>query len=130
MRKDFRQGPHMKPLLSALLILLSTVPGLAQESTSRAAQILDNMPRAKRISEVAISPDGTHIAYIIAAKLTVLPIRDETRPTPISVDNDAPVREVSWSWDSKRVAFLADLPGDKPSAQLWTSNVDGSNATK
>ncbi len=120
----------MKILVTFLLILISTFPGRTQESASRAAQILDNMLRAKRISEVAISPDGTQIAYITAAKLTVLPIGDETHPTPISVHDGLPIREVTWSWDSKRVAFLADLPGDKPSAQLWTANADGSNATQ
>ena len=41
-----------------------------------------------------------------------------------------PLRDVAWSADSKRIAFIADLPGDVPSAQLWTAGADGSTLAK
>jgi len=48
----------------------------------------------------------------------------------IAVKGKLPLREVAWSPDSKRVAFLADLPGDLPAAQVWTAAADGSAPTK
>jgi len=98
-------------------------------STSRAAAILDSMPRAKRISEVAISPDGSRIAYTTDKKLTITPMSGSPSQE-ISVKDNLPLRDVAWSPDSKRLAFLADLPGNAPSAQIWTSAADGTALTQ
>jgi Tol biopolymer transport system component len=35
-----------------------------------------------------------------------------------------------WSADSKRIAFIADLPGDVPAAQVWTAAADSSSLRK
>jgi dipeptidyl aminopeptidase/acylaminoacyl peptidase len=37
---------------------------------------------------------------------------------------------LAWSADGKRIAFLADLPGDVPSAQLWIASLDSSAPAK
>ncbi len=104
---------------------------LAQENPthSRAEAVLDSMPRAKRISEAAISPDGTRVAYIVNHKLTVA-LTDGGPPQDISVKDNLPLRDVAWSADGKLLAFLADLPGDAPSAQIWTAAADGSGLTQ
>ncbi|MFZ1160243.1 MAG: S9 family peptidase, partial [Candidatus Sulfotelmatobacter sp.] len=107
-----------------------TSPSHGQESsTSRAATVLDSMPHARRIDQVAISPDGAQFAYIVDGELTVRVLSGGASHT-ISVDGKLPLREVAWSADSKQLAFLADLPGDVPSAQLWTAAVDGSAPMK
>src|SRR4029077_15508293 len=36
-----------------------------------------------------------------------------------------PPRGVVWSGDGKHIAFVADLPGDVPAAQVWTAAADG-----
>jgi len=87
------------------------------------------MPHAKKIDQVAISPDGTHVAYIVSDELSVTSMSGG--PTqPIAVEGKLPLREVAWSADSKQVAFIADLPGDVPAAQLWTATIDGTTPAK
>ena len=115
--------------LSFVFIFSSAVVAQEKPATSRAAAVLDAMPRAKRIAEAAISPDGTHIAYIASQKVTVIAI-DGTAAQQVSIKDNLPLREVVWSSDSKRLAFLADLATDAPSAQIWTANADGSAATQ
>ena len=121
--------------LSVLLIASSSLVCtflFAQDSTSaisHAAAVLDSMPHAKRISDVALSPDGTQVAYIVDKKLTVTNLAGGSSQT-IAVEGSLPIRNVEWSVDSKRIAFIADLPGDVPSAQIWTAAADGSALVK
>jgi dipeptidyl aminopeptidase/acylaminoacyl peptidase len=100
-----------------------------QTSGSRAATVLDSMPHAKRIAEVALSPDGSQVAYIVDDKITVASVAGGSLHA-IAVEGNLALRDVVWSADSKRIAFLADLPGDVPSAQLWTAAADGSAPAK
>ena len=83
----------------------------------------------RKSSEVALSPDGTQVAYIVDDKLTVTSASGGSSQT-IAVEGNLPLRDVAWSADSKRIAFIADLPGDVPSAQLWTAAADGSAPAK
>src|ERR1700723_4237119 len=110
--------------------LLISAPIFAQDSTpSRAAAIIDSMPHAKKISEAALSPDAMQVAYIVDDKLTVTTASGGA-PQSIAVEGNLPLRDVVWSADSKRLAFLADLPGDVPSAQIWIAAADGSAPAK
>lgn len=107
-----------------------TSPANGQPSApSRAASVLDSMPHARRIDQVALSPDGTEVAYIENGELTVLALSGGASHA-ISVAGKLPLREVAWSADGKQLAFLADVAGDGPSAQLWTAPVDGSDPVK
>ena len=101
----------------------------AQTAPSRAASVVDSMPQAKRIEQAVISPDGTHVAYIVDGALTVASLADNSTQS-ITVEGKLELRSVSWSADSKQLTFLADLPGDIPASQLWTASSDGSNVTK
>jgi dipeptidyl aminopeptidase/acylaminoacyl peptidase len=96
---------------------------------SRAAAVLDSMPHASRIGQVALSPDGTQIAYFADRKLSVMPAGGGSSQV-IAVEGNPSLRDVTWSGDSKRIAFLADIRGDAPAAQLWTAAPDGSGAAK
>jgi dipeptidyl aminopeptidase/acylaminoacyl peptidase len=116
-------------MLCAASLFFST-PTVAQESSaSHAAQILDSLPRAHRISEVAIAPDASQVAYIIDGQLSVIPVTGGTAHT-IALQSKLQLRDVAWSADGKSLVFLADLPGDAPAAELWTSYADGSNLAK
>ncbi len=121
---------HFAALLCALAVSLYAVPLLAQDVgpvPSRAASVLDSMPVAKQIDQVAISPDGTQVAYIVDEQLMVASVSGGA-PRAISVEGKLPLREAAWSADSKQLAFLADLPGDMPAAQVWTVAIDGSGS--
>jgi dipeptidyl aminopeptidase/acylaminoacyl peptidase len=102
---------------------------LFAQDSSRAAAVLDSMPHAKRIAEVALSPDGSRVAYIVNDEITVTPVGSGSSHA-IAVEGNLALRDVAWSADSKRIAFIADLPGDVPSAQLWTAGADGSALMK
>ncbi len=129
--------PIMKIRFSSTVLLivassLACTSLLAQDSTpasSRAAAVLDSMPHAKRISDVALSPDGTRVAYIVDKKLTVTNVAGQSSQA-IAVESGVPIRDVAWSADSKHIVFIADLPGDVPSAQIWTAAADGSAPVK
>jgi len=122
---------HVVVLFCATLFSFSNGFALGQDNSARAraVAVLDSMPHVKRISGVAISPDGTRVAYIMQHKLTVA--RSDGGPSQeISVQNDLPLRDVTWSADGKLLAFLADLTGDAPSAQIWTVAADGTALTQ
>ena len=115
-------------LLSAIaLVVLSG--GAAAQTPSHAATVVDSMPHAKSIQQTAISPDGTRVAYVVRGQLSVLSL-DSNATQSIEVEEKLPLRGVVWSADSKQLAFLADLPGDAPSAQLWTATADGGTPVK
>jgi dipeptidyl aminopeptidase/acylaminoacyl peptidase len=119
-------------LLVGIALSLPWISLFTQAQTSapsRGAAVYDSMPHAKTIDEVAISPDGTQLAYVASDELSVTSTSGGPVRT-IAVEGKLPIREVSWSADSKQVAFIADLPGDAPSAQVWTAALDGSAPVK
>jgi dipeptidyl aminopeptidase/acylaminoacyl peptidase len=115
-------------IVASLLCTFSSARGQAAPD-SRAATVFDSMPQARKIDQVAISPDGTHVAYIVGDELSVISISGSPA-RPIAAEGKLPLREVSWSADSKQIAFIADLPGDAPTAQVWTAAIDGSAPAK
>ncbi|MGA8213120.1 MAG: S9 family peptidase [Candidatus Sulfotelmatobacter sp.] len=116
-------------LIGASLFAQDGTAAASPTAASRAAAVLDSMPHAKKIDEVTISPDGTQVAYIVNGELAVIPAGGGSSHT-IAVEGNLPLRDVAWSADSKRLAFIADLPRDVPAAQVWTATVDGGAPVK
>ncbi len=115
------------PVLLVIFCASLFAPG--ETAASRAGSVLDSLPHAEKIDQVALSPDGSQVAYIAEKKLAITfanggPSRD------VAVEGNLPLREIAWSRDSRRLAFIADLPGDAPAAQVWTITPDGSSLTK
>src|SRR5579884_2877647 len=119
--------PRILCCLFSLFSLLQIA--LAQSTNFRAATIVDSMPRAKMIEQAAICPDGSRVAYIVGGQLTVVSL-DTNASRSIEIDGKLELRDPAWSPDSKQLAFLADLPGEAPAAQLWTAPADGGAPTK
>lgn len=113
-------------LILSLLLCCVSVGAAAQ---SRVAAALDSLPKTKKIDQVAISPDGTQVAYIVEGELMVTPLAGGAAHT-LTTDPKLPAREVTWSADSKSVAWLADLPRDVLASELWTAPADGGRATR
>jgi dipeptidyl aminopeptidase/acylaminoacyl peptidase len=119
-------------LFCAIASLLICASLFAQDQTaaaSRAATVLDSMPHAKRIGQVALSPDGAQVAYIVDGELAVIPTGGGSSHA-IGMEGNLQLRDVAWSADSKHIAFIAELAGDVPAAQVWTAAADGSAAVK
>ncbi len=115
----------MKTFLFSLLVFccLSTFTF----GQSRAAAAFDSLPKAKAIDQVAISPNGTQVAYIVEGKISVIPVAGGEGH---GIASELPARELTWSSDGKWLAWLADEKSDKPAAQLWMASADGSGAAK
>jgi dipeptidyl aminopeptidase/acylaminoacyl peptidase len=93
--------------------------------------------------EVAISPDGTHVAWVAPAKNaagepiggSAIYIGDPnspgSKPTRISAASGDAAGEdhVVWSPDSKQVAFISDAAGDSQ-GQLYAAPANGGPARK
>ncbi len=117
-------------VVSTSVLGQDTDPQEPDSNASRAAAVLDSMPHARRISQVAISPDGSRVAYIVDGKLTVTSASDVDFQHIVALENDLKLRDVAWSADSNRIVFIADLPGEAPAAEVWTADRDGNNAAK
>lgn len=93
----------------------------------RVAAAVDSLPAIKKIDQVAISPDGTKVAYIVEGELSLVTVAGggERR-----IEQKLAARDVTWSADSREIAWLADLPGDVPASQLWRAPVAGGDPAK
>jgi dipeptidyl aminopeptidase/acylaminoacyl peptidase len=113
-------------LLLTLLLCAFRTSAVAQD---RVAAALDSLPTIKKIDQVAISPDGTKVAYIVEGELSVESLAGgEARR--IAGDQKLAARDVSWSADSKKIAWLGDLPAEVPAAELLSASADGSDLVK
>ena len=110
-------------------LLLMTLASLATLAQDRVAAAIDSLSHIRHIDQVAISPDGTQVAYIVEGELLVAPVSGGTSRR-LAEQQKLPARDLTWSADSRHLAWLADLPGEKPAAQLWTAAPDGSGLVK
>ena len=113
----------------ALSFLLLCCFSIFCSAQSRVAAAIDSLPKTKAIDQVAISPDGSRVAYIVEGAITVATIADDATIS-INKGQALPARELAWSADSKSLAWLADSPGETPASELWSTSADGSSATK
>ena len=115
--------------ITAAVLSLSLSASAQTTPPSHAAAVIDSMPQAKSIQQAAISRDGKQVAYLVRGELTVMSLENGATHS-IDIEGKLALRDVTWSPDSKQLAFLADLPRDAPSAQLWTASPDGSGTVK
>jgi len=113
---------HPKLYVVLLLCCVLQIPSAAQD---RVAAAIDSLPSVKTIDQVAISPDGSQVAYIVAGELFVAAASNGASHR-IAPDLNT-IREVTWSADSRHLAWLCDVGREKPASQLWSSSADGSD---
>ena len=113
-----------KPNFILFLILVSATVA-AEDHASTA---INSLPSVKKIDQVAISPDGAQVAYIVEGKLWVATVADGASH-PIAADQDM-TRDIAWSPDSRHISWLADVAQDRPASSLWTALAGGSELTK
>ncbi|HXE74975.1 MAG TPA: S9 family peptidase [Candidatus Xenobia bacterium] len=118
----------------ALLLLAVTAPARAQLS-------VHDVARLRLVTQVAMSPDGTRVAYVLSvprepwkgeedgeawAELHVVGLDRVSRPF---VSGKVNVRDVAWTPDGKSIAFLAKRGGDK-TRSLYLIAPDGGEARR
>src|SRR5580704_18344470 len=113
-----------EPKLCVILLLCCALE-MASAAQDRVASAIDSLPSVKSIDQVAISPDGSQVAYIVGGELFVAAASDGASHR-IAPDQNT-IREVTWSADSRHIAWLCDVPGEKPASQLWSSSPDGAD---
>ena len=94
------------------VVLLCSVLGVLSAAQDRVAAAIDSLSSHKSIDQVIISPDGSQVAYIVGGEPFVVQVTDGMSHR-IAEDQNT-IREVTWSADSRRIAWLCDQPGDKP----------------
>jgi len=124
----------MKQFLLGCLLSALIIPTLSMAQT---AQLTEQLGKTVLYGDTAISPDGSHVAWVQSTAATTSKqiyiqatsgnssaslIKLEATGERIDAD---PV----WSPDGKTVAFFSTA-GEKEQNQLWSVNADGSNPRK
>jgi dipeptidyl aminopeptidase/acylaminoacyl peptidase len=123
------------PLLALLLVLVSASVALAQDVFTP-----HHVAKIRTVAQVAISPDGTEVAYVLAVpripfqdddgpawtELHVVRTDGQSRPYVTGAVNVAGVR---WTPDGKGLAFLARRSGDA-TRSLYVVPRDGGEARR
>lgn len=107
--------------------------GAAGASTSSVDAVIDSLFRLRQLSGVAISPDGTHVAWVeshedpVSGEATLSIYIADTRggqPRRITGEKSTHEHEPAWSPDSRHLAFLSDAEKD---GQLQLYVMDAAN---
>jgi dipeptidyl aminopeptidase/acylaminoacyl peptidase len=107
---------------------IALLPAHAQDAASkaRAAAVLNSLPKAKNISEAALSPDGTQVALIEEGVLSIAPAKGgPAHGILLDVSHPTTARDVAWSVDGKSLAYIAEPATGDPSGQVWVMSPSG-----
>ena len=128
------------PAVARFATLISGMPSTAQNTSSKAHvnEVLKGLGQGQRIGAVAISPDGSMLAYTRPGKngseLVLAPFSDPAHTTQVSaakksghcVDNDP-----AWALDSRHLAFLStcESGGESSQEDVFIATVGGDFAS-
>jgi dipeptidyl aminopeptidase/acylaminoacyl peptidase len=117
---------HLSESFLLLAVLFVTLPAWTRSSPQRSVdQILGSLPAARGFSAVAISPDGSKVAWVSDAGIFVTDCREAaSKPQKIAEGG-----ELAWSPDSRRLAFLSGIR-EKSQQQVYIVNATGGEARK
>src|SRR5215469_7433860 len=111
-----------------IVMILLPYCGFQSSAQDRVATAINSLPSVKSIDQVSISPNGAQVAYIVGGELSVASTANGLSRRIAPSQNTT--RDVTWSTDSHYLAWLNDIPGDKPASQLWSAAVDSSELTQ
>jgi dipeptidyl aminopeptidase/acylaminoacyl peptidase len=102
--------------------------------TAQSMQLTEQLGKTVLYGDIALSPDGTHVAWVQSTAATVSKqtyVRGtsghaEATMVNIGTTSERTDFDPAWSPDSKTLVFFFSA-GEKDQRQLWTMNADGSN---
>jgi dipeptidyl aminopeptidase/acylaminoacyl peptidase len=117
------------------LLLVCLSPALLAAQTVQ--QLTEQLGKTVLYEDVAISSDGSHIAWVQSTAATpwkqtyISTTSGNGSPRPLNLEGASQKNDAgpAWSPDSRTLAFLSTA-GEKEQMQLWTVNADGSGARK
>jgi dipeptidyl aminopeptidase/acylaminoacyl peptidase len=120
------------------LAVAACIPALGETPKSSLDAAIDSLFSVRGFDQVAISPDGAHIAWVERMKSGGSGIfiaeaqAPSSPPRRLLAGTDARDQDeghIAWSPDSKHLAFLSDA-GNGGQLQLFVADLDGSAARK
>lgn len=115
--------------LAATPLLAQATPDThAAHPTSPSAIALPKLGKVQRIGEVALSPDGTHLAWVQQGKHPAIELADADGQHAQALDAGAKLADcgksdLAWSPDSHRLAFVANCGHDLTNTQAMHTDV-------
>ena len=99
-------------------------------------EVLKGMNRGRGINQVAISPDGKHLAWIEGGRgggaIQVAPMNDLKKTQKVTAstkpDQHCHESEMAWEPDSQAPAFFSDCAHEGEQTDLYLEKLDGSPA--
>jgi dipeptidyl aminopeptidase/acylaminoacyl peptidase len=126
---------RLLPLLFLAVVLLPQ-PFVAQETAPhRLDAVLDALSAVRRFEQVAISPDGKHVAWVQApggknpGGIYLAALDAPNKPRHIPTGKASTEHEITWSPDGKRIAFLSDADS-QGQFQLYVSLTEEGTARR
>jgi dipeptidyl aminopeptidase/acylaminoacyl peptidase len=119
-------------------VVLSLVPAQSQAlDRSHIEKVLSGLNRGRMAGQVAVSPDGKHLAWIQGGRdgmeIQVAPFDDLKRTqriTAASSTQHCREGEIAWSPDSAEIAFFSDCARPDVQTDLYIARLDGTPARR
>ncbi|HNO77792.1 MAG TPA: S9 family peptidase [Phycisphaerae bacterium] len=137
----FRRVSILSGLKSFAVLALVAFPMLAMSlDASAAGMTAKDVARIENVSEVAMSPDGQHIAYTLSvprelgsddngsawSELHVCDLSGKSRPF---ITGEVSIHRIQWKPDGSAISFVAKRGDDKHGA-IYAIPIDGGEAKK
>ena len=126
--------PKSSPLLVSLALLaapwaVQAAPDTpAAQPASHIEQLQTRLDRVQRLGAVAISPDGKRLAWVREGKQPVIELADADGRGAHALDVGKALagcdkRDIAWSPDSRRLAFIANCGKDLTNTEAMHNDV-------
>ncbi len=121
-------------LALAIFVTAASAQTAPDQSAEKAHidEVLRGLSRGRSIGQVAISPDGSRLAWIEygrEAGIRVSPIGDLSKAEQVKLGDRCQQSDLVWRPDSKSLAFFA-VCGDSKQTDLYLSHLDGQPASR
>ncbi len=103
-------------------------PPLSPAARYHIQQVLRSLPRGVSIDQVAVSPDGKRLAWIVSGEIRVARFDNfaaAQRVTAAPPGQNCDESDMTWAPDSSALAFLSDCAQPSRQDDLYLSSLDG-----
>ena len=128
-------GSFFRAAILALIAPLACLAVLAQDASSpsnsaRLDQILSSINTGYSIGQVAVSPDGKRLAWVMGREIHVAPIDNLASSLRVTAASSPELRcnepDLAWSPNSSSLVFSSDCADPREQLDLYLSSLDGS----